>query len=197
MITTRQIEKLWVSRSHERLLTEVLSARPEASLRLSAELVTPASVAALALVRLDELAQGNAAIAATFVRVILAAQEADGGWGSPVTTAVCVRALLCGRGHGESIDRGIKYLANLQKPDGIWPLIPIRRAEADPFVSAFVLFQLGEHLLFQQAVRFEDALEWFRRNEANLDVETARLWRHASMRCMTPRRPGAMPTAWS
>jgi len=197
MMTARQIEKLWTARLHVKLLTEVLSSRPEASVRLHTELASPASVAAVSLIRLDELAQSTAPIVSTFVRVIVAAQEADGGWGSAVSTSVCLRALMCGNGHGLAIERGLQYLANLQKPEGIWPLIPIRRAEADPFVSAFVLLQLGDQRAFQQAVRFEAALEWFSNNELKLDAETRRLWRHASLRCLVHRNPGAMPVAWS
>src|SRR2546428_386722 len=84
-------------------------------------------------------------------RALLAAQNVnDGGWGDPVVTALCVRALLCGRGNGPSIDFGLRYLANLQKTEGVWPAGPIRRLPADPAASAFVLFQLGDRPHFRR-----------------------------------------------
>jgi hypothetical protein len=54
---------------------------------------------------------------------------------------------------------------------------------ADPYVSAFILLQLGDHPAFRQAVRFFDALNWFEANEATLDADARRLWDRASLRC--------------
>ena len=137
----------------------------------------------MAVVRLDELAQGYVPLYSRLVRAILSAQESDGGWGDPVTTALCLRALLCGGGNGIVIDRGMVYLANLQKAEGIWPNLPLRRMPADAHASAFVLHQLGDSPAFRRAVRFSEAVEWFGANADRLDEETMLLWESAAYRC--------------
>jgi hypothetical protein len=183
MITVRQMERLWQAKSYERLFRELLAARPEASLRMQLELGRSIPTAALAIIRLDELSQGYVPLYSQLVRTVLNDQHADGGWGDPMTTAICLRALMCGQGHGVAIDRGLHYLANMQKPEGIWPNVPIRRMPADPYVSAFILLQLGDKPAFRQAVRFFDALNWFEANESGLDPDARRMWDRASTRC--------------
>ena len=131
MFTVRQIERHWESKAYERLFAELVAARPEASLRLGIDIARPVPAAALAVVRLDELTQSHAKLYPKLIKTVVAAQEADGGWGDLVTTALCLRALLCGQGNGPSIDRGMKYLADLQKSEGIWPNVPIRRMPAE------------------------------------------------------------------
>ena len=199
MITVKQLERLWKARSHGRMIKELLASRPENSTRLEVELAAPVPAAALAIVRLDELSQGHVPLYGKLLRRVLSGQEADGGWGDPLTTAICLRALLAGRGHGIAIDRGLFYLANMQKSEGIWPKVPFRRLPADAYVSAFVLLQLGDKPQFRGAVRFFDALDWFESHEQELDAETRRLWDHASARCQCPRpqldRP--QPALWS
>src|SRR5438046_4697757 len=142
MQTLRQIERLWSTRQDGRLSRELLAARPEYSARRLTERSASVPCAALALIRLDELNQGHRPVNQTLIRAIIAAQEGDGGWGDPLVSAICLRALLCNGGHGLSIDRGISYLAELQKPDGLWPAIAVLRTASDPFVSAFILFNL-------------------------------------------------------
>ncbi|HTL29264.1 MAG TPA: hypothetical protein VL282_08585 [Tepidisphaeraceae bacterium] len=199
MVTVKQIEKLWKAESHGRLFRELVANRPEASVRLEAELpASPVSAAAMAMIRLDELSQSHVPFHQKLLHHVLSRQEADGGWGDPMATALCMRALLAGRGHGQSIDRGLLYLANLQKSEGIWPKVPIRRMESDPFVSAFILYQLGASGQFRSAVRFFDALNWFESNEPRLDAETRRLWDHASIRCQIERTLARVqPNIWS
>jgi len=198
MMTVRHIEKLWNADSHARLLREMLTGRPEASLRLESEMSGPLPAAAMALLRLDELAQSHVPLYDKLLKRILSAQDADGGWSDPITTALCLRALFGGRGQGLAINRGLFYLSQLQKPEGIWPNVPIRRMPADPFVSAFVLLQLGSDPRFRAAVRFIDALNWFESNEHTLDAETRRLWDHAAMRCTINRAaPVQQMLSWS
>lgn len=183
MVTVRHIEKLWNGGQLDRLMAEILGSRPEASQRLRCELSGKLGAAAMALVRLDELAQAHVPLYSRLVKLILAEQESDGGWGDPLVTAICLRALIAGRGDGVAIERGLLYLAQLQKADGIWPKIPLRRMPADAFVSAFILFQLGGDERFVSSVRFKDALDWFAANQMSLDAETRRLWSHAAARC--------------
>ncbi|HEY7118238.1 MAG TPA: hypothetical protein VH475_16745 [Tepidisphaeraceae bacterium] len=182
MQTTRQIERLWNARQYDRLVRELLAARPEFSHRLVVELSKAVPVAALALIRLDELSQGYHSLNQTLIRTILAAQEGDGGWGDPLLTALCLRALMCNRGQGIAIDRGLNYLSDLQKSEGAWPAVPIRRTAADAYVSAFVLFQLGDQEAFRTVIRFDAAVKWLAQNQASLDDDSQRLWRRASLR---------------
>ena len=189
MMTVRHIEKLWNAKTFQRLFRDMLAGRAEASLRLEVELSGPLPAAAMALIRLDELAQAHVPLYSKLLKAILAAQEADGGWGDPLTTALCLRALLAGRGQGVAIDRGLSYLAEMQKPEGFWPKLPFRRMPADPFVSAFILLQLGGDVRFREAIRFIDALNWFDGHEHSLDAEAHRLWDHASIRCQMHRAP--------
>ncbi len=183
MITVRQIDRLWGSKAFGRLFRELLSARPEASLRLEMELGRPTPTAALAVIRLDELTQSYVPLYTRLLQTVLNDQQSDGGWGDPMTTALCIRALTCGQGNGLAIERGLDYLAALQKPEGIWPAIPIRRMPADAFASAFILLQLGDRPEFRQSIRFSSALAWFEQNESTLDPDTQKLWGRANLRC--------------
>ncbi len=183
MMTVRQIERLWNSKEFARLSRDLLVGRPEASLRLEVELGRPMGVAALGIIRLDELNQTATPLYARLVQIILQEQRPDGGWGDVVTTAMCLRALLLGRGRGTAVEMGLNYLASLQKTDGGWPGIPIRRMPTDPYASAFVLMQLGQNPAFQPAIRFLDAWTWLSGHEADLDADAKKLWERARVRC--------------
>src|SRR6185437_9073209 len=134
-------------------------------------------------VRLDELDQSHVKLYSKLIKTLVAAQETDGGWGDLITTALCLRALLCGEGNGVAIERGLAYLAGLQKSEGIWPNIPIRRMPADAYVSVLVLYQLGDQPAFRQAVRLADAGHWFALHDQSLDDETRALWNRVRIRC--------------
>ena len=187
MLTVRQIERLWNSKAYRRLAQDLLTGRPEASVRLETGFARSLPVAALALIRMDELAQSYHSFYRTLLNVLIVSQEADGGWGDVLTTALCVRALTCGDGQGVAVERGLAYLAQLQKSEGVWPQIPLRRMPADGFVSAFVLFELGDVEGFRRAVRVADALDWFAGNLPTLDADTRRLFDRAAAKCR-PRR---------
>jgi len=182
MITVRQIDRLWTAKAHDRLLQQLISPRPESSVRLMSQLTGPLPAAAMAIIRLDELSQSFVLLYSQLVRTILNAQRPDGGWGDVLTTAICLRALLGGNGNGAAIDRGVSFLAELQKPEGIWPNMPVRRMPVDPFVSAFVLFRLGDCKAFHQAIRSDDVFDWFESNKLALDEPTSTLWSHAKHR---------------
>ena len=183
MTTVRQIERLWNSRSYERICRDLLANRPESSLRLEIELSPRSAAAAIALIRLDELNQAHVPLYSQLVKALISFQLLDGSWDDPMTTSLSLRALLNGQGAGFAIERALPYFTNLQKPEGIWPNIPLRRMPADPYVSAFILYQLGPSPRFRSAVRFLDALNWFEQNEPHLDPESRRLWDRASLRC--------------
>jgi hypothetical protein len=136
----------------------------------------------MTVIRLDELSQPFVPLYGELIRTLIKAQRPEGGWGDVVTTALCLRALMCGNGNGDAIDRGLEFLAGLQKPEGIWPNIPARRMPVDPFASAFLLARLGDMPAFRQAVDMDQATAWFVENEIALDEQTRRLWTHAKRR---------------
>src|SRR5262245_56345724 len=98
MMTVRHIEKLWDAKCYVRLCEELLSSRPERDVRLAGRMNLAPAVAALAIIRLDELSQWHVPLYGKLVRRMLSFQEEDGGWADPLTTALCLRALICGRG---------------------------------------------------------------------------------------------------
>lgn len=197
MITLRQIERLFNEHQFRRLYQELMTGRPEGQARLEAEFAKPVPVAALGVIRLDELTQSHTALSRRFLGVILTSQQADGGWGEPAVTALCLRALMTCSGQGPAIDRGLRYLANLQKPEGIWPREPFRRMPADALVSAFVLLELGDRPEFRSAVRFDDAVDWFAVNAAAMDPAAKTLWSHAAMRCRLTVANARLATLWA
>ena len=192
MITVRQIQRLWDAKAYTKLVEQLTAPRPAASKRLTDHLCAfgggAVAAAAVAVIRLDELNQPFVPVYSDLVRQILAAQLPDGGWGDVLLAAMCIRALLCGQGHGIAIDRGLTQLADLQKPEGIWPSIPVRRMPADVYDSALVLSQLGDSEKFRSAVRFDDALDWFQNNELALDSDSAKLWAGVKRRMLAFRR---------
>ena len=200
MITVRQLDRDWNARHYEKLFRELTAFRPEASFRFEFENNRSTPAAAMALIRLEELAQSHVPLYGRLVRAVLAAQDQrDGGWGDPMVTALCLRALMAGKGNGIAVERGLSFLANLQKEEGAWPCVPIRRMTADGYVSAFILYELGDSPEFREAVRFDDAVRWFERREHTLDERTRDLWQRARLRCrlrlVAHEQPLAM--AWS
>jgi hypothetical protein len=191
MITIRQIERSWTARTYEKLFRELVATRPEAAFRFEHEQGRAIPAAAMAVIRLDELSQSYVPLCAKLVRAVIAGQEADGGWGDAMTTALCLRALLCSGGDGVAVERGLQYLANLQKLEGVWPAVPLRRMPADGFASAFVLYELGDDARFRDAVHFDAAVRWFEQHEGALDPQAKHLWDRARHRCRSTAPPPA------
>ena len=186
MVTVKQIERSWSGQQYERLYRGLVSCRPEADLNLDFDANWSIPAAAIALIRMDELSQSHVPLYRQLLKMLLAAQQIDGGWIDPATTALALRALLCGAGNGLAIERGMAFLANLQKPEGLWPRFPLRRMPEDALVSAFIVFELGGQPAFQSAVRVDDLAAWFDANEPFLDKATRDLWRQAARRCRAP-----------
>jgi len=196
MQTVKQIERLWNGRRYEALLSQLVACRTDAQfvpLLQAGPIAIPA--AAMAIVRLDEFGQSGAPIYHKLLICLLASQDADGGWGDPILTALCLRALLGSRGAGEAIDRGLAYLATLQKDEGIWPRIPFRRMPGDALTSAIVLYQLSHEPRFRDAVAFDDTVQWFDLNVSQLDPQTRKLWYSIRLRCGINRQRTA--TLWT
>jgi hypothetical protein len=186
MITLRQLERHFTQYQFRRLYQELVTGRPEAAAGLEVILSRVVPIAALGLIRLDELTQSHTSLYRRLLNVVLTSQQKDGGWGDPAITALCTRALLCGNGHGAATACGFAYLASLQKEEGIWAKDPIKRLPPDPQTSAFILLQLGDQLSFRTAVRFEDAIDFFTQHQHQLDPQTRQLYHHAAARCRIP-----------
>jgi len=197
MMTVRQIERLWTSKAYPRLLHTLITPRPEAALRLESDLEARASAAAISLIRLEELNQTHTEMYRTLLKALIAFQQLDGSWSDPLTTSLCLRALLACHGSGRAVDLALGYLSNLQKDEGIWPNEPIRRMPADAYVSAFILYQLSSYEQFRRVVRFADAVSWFEQNEATLDPATRDLWNRARLRCYPRQVCGQPALIWS
>src|SRR3954471_16590181 len=106
MITLRQIERLFDDHQHRRLYRELIAGRPEASIALESTLARVVPIAALGLMRLDELSQSHTTLSRRLLNVILTSQQPDGGWGDPMVTALCIRALLTASGQGPAVACG-------------------------------------------------------------------------------------------
>ena len=85
MMTVRQISRLWIAKSYPRLSQELLVARQEASFEIKG-LDRPCAVAALAVIRMDELSQSHLPLYSSLVRSVMAAAKAAGS--SPATKVV-------------------------------------------------------------------------------------------------------------
>jgi hypothetical protein len=176
------MQRLWDARQYGRLLDDLIALRIEALAVKELADRPCAAAAAIALIRLEELNQPHVSLCPMLIRAIISQQEADGGWGDVAVTALCLRALSLWQGHGVAVERGLKYLANLQQPTGLWPKIPIRRMAADPLVSAFVLLQLGDNVLFRETVDFDAAVAWFQNHVMQAESTAQTLWSHARPR---------------
>lgn len=148
MLTLRQIERFWNDSDFPRLARELLNGRVEFSLKTLADYSHRLPVAALAVIRIDEFGQSFHPAVQNFLRVLISAQNPDGSWGTdggdPAITALVLRALSTGRGQGVAIERGVIYLTQLQKADGMFPRVPIGRTDGDEFVTALTLHHLAQ-----------------------------------------------------
>lgn len=183
MLTVRQIERLYSARDFSRLLHDLTSHRADALIRWDARANRATLAAAMAAARLDELSQAHHPYCGKMIQVVIAAQEADGGWGDPLSTALCLRALLAGKGHGVAVERGLAYLAALQQDEGAFPAGPFRRMPSDGHVTAAVLYLLAEFPAFASSVRLADAADWLDHELKTLDDATRVIWRHGGLRC--------------
>ena len=195
MTTVKQLERTWTAKQYERLYKDLVECRAEAGLAFEFEADWSLPAAAMAVVRMDELSQAHVPLCRQLIGALLGRQLADGSWGDPAVTALCLRALLCSQGSGDAVARAVAFFAKLQKPEGLWPKFPVRRMAEDPYVSAFIAYQLGDQSAFRAAVRMDDLIQWFELNEPFLDEKTRALWNHAARRCVGRGRTAAL--VWS
>ena len=194
MITVRQMERFLNARDYARILHDLTSQRADALIRWEAQASRHTLAAAMCVIRLDELNCAAHPLASKLIAAVLASQEADGGWGDALSTALCLRALLAGRGDGVAVDRGLAFLANLQQDEGAFPAGPFRRMPADSHASAAVLYLLAELPAAWGSIDLSATLSWLQCNAYALDTATRALLRHAALRCQVGQAvagPGA------
>lgn len=191
MMTVRMIERTYCAKDFSRLLHDLTSHRADALVQWDARASRATLAAAMVVIRMEELSQAHHPFAAKLLRVILGAQEADGGWGDPLTTALCLRALLASRGDGPAIARGLAYLAAVQHEEGAFPAGPFRRMPADAHVTAAICYFLGEYATVWESVHMNAAADWLDHQSSTMSDATRVLWRHGSLRCRirTPQQP--------
>jgi hypothetical protein len=143
----------------KRVIGELVGQRADLPDWLAAELGGSAvAVASVALIRLSELEQTQSPIFEGLVRQLLIAQEADGGWGAAMPTALAIRALSSVPAAAEAVDRAAAHLARQQRPDGHWPAVPHHRMPSEPIATAFVLAQIGRNRQFASKINLEAAI---------------------------------------
>lgn len=182
MTTVRQMERFWGAKDYNRMLSECLETRSEAPILRLGDLSGAPAAAAMGIIRLDELSQPQSPLYRRLLETLLASQQADGGWGDVIVTALCLRALLCCSGDGIAIQRGLAYLSALQQLEGTWPRVPLRRFPADPAVSAYVVSQLADNTPAVESLHLAKTMRWLEEHKSDLTPETQRLWRSTSTR---------------
>jgi len=182
MLTIRGIERFWNSKETAALLRELIGMRIEKGVAGDLAGRAPAAAAALSLIRIDEWQKNASPLCGTLIRAVLSAQEADGGWGDVLVTALCVRALSLSNGAGHSIERGLAYLANLQQPAGSWPRVPLRRMSADETTTAFVLMQLADLPIFWERIQAEEAFDYLAGCDLTHEPDAALFYNAARLR---------------
>ncbi len=175
MFTPRQLDRLWNQHRYADISSLCMEMRAEGSPRLLRELEGPVAAAALGLIRLDEISQPGHPLAVHFLRRVLLSQQPDGSFGSPLVTALCLRALLICKGDGLAVHRGMEHLAALQREDGLWPQAPVQRMPSDPLVTAFILHNLLPFEAFRSTVRVEEALRALQSLKLSGDPEARHL----------------------
>ena len=205
MMTIRMIERTFGAKDYSRLLHDLTSHRADALIRWDAQAARPTLAAAMGAIRMDELSQAHHPLSGKLLAVVLGSQDADGGWGDPLSTALCLRALMANKGHGPAVDRGLAYLAAVQHETGAFPAGPFRRMTADAHTTSAILYLLGEFELTWDHTNAVAAADWLDANPEAIDDATRVLWRHGSLRCRhrPPTRPahrrsvGTGSTKWA
>jgi hypothetical protein len=183
MMNVRMIDRAYAARDFSRLLHDLTSHRADALVQWDPQASRPVLAAAMSAIRLDELSQAHHPFCGKLLQIVLKAQEADGGWGDPLTSALCLRALMANRGDGVAIERGLAYLAALQQEEGSFPAGPFRRMPADAHVTAAILYFLGEYAAVYQSIHVSAAADWLNSHTPTMNDATRVLWRHGKLRC--------------
>ncbi|MDW8263074.1 MAG: hypothetical protein RMJ35_11160 [Phycisphaerales bacterium] len=181
MTTIRQLDRLWNAKEHSRLVAEIAVGRPEL-LAVARHLLGPVAAAAVGVIRLDELGQAHQPLSGRLIRTLLASQHEDGSWGDLAVTVLALRALRCGGGSGQAVQRALDFLQSQQELTGGWPYQPVGRMPPDPLMTAFVLLTLADDPMIAARLSFPAAAAWLRGQLARLDAPIRRLAERAIRR---------------
>lgn len=199
MLSVTQIQKLFNSRDHARMLTSLADNGTALPLPLQARLTQPAATAGLGLRRLTELSYGPTALSRDMTDALLDTQLPDGSFTGPVghdplTTAAAAAGLaavlreqrsLPGAATdprvAQALDHALAALAGMQDAQGLFLHSDDRTKQDRALTSAFVLFLLARLPGFRETCRFADLMTWFDERADRLDEETAQLYHMASL----------------
>lgn len=162
MTTVRQMDGLWNDGQGKKLCAELARFRPDVPECVTADLGGSAvATAALSMIRLQELSQTRTSLYRALLARVLVTQEADGGWGDTLATALAARALLNDAEGRSAGMKAIILLASVQKEDGTFPrstLPALRRLEGDTLTTAFVLAHLARLADVGHRLQMESAI---------------------------------------
>ncbi|MEZ6191253.1 MAG: hypothetical protein R3C45_08175 [Phycisphaerales bacterium] len=203
MLSVTQIQKLFNSQDHTRMITSLADNGAALPLPLQARLTQPAATAGLGLRRLTELTYGPTSLSRDMIDALLDTQLPDGSFPGqvdhdPLTTAAAAAGLAAtlreqrpapGTTPGsvpdphtaQALDHALTALAGMQDGEGLFRHGDDRTEQDRALTSAFVLFLLARLPGFREACRFADLMTWFDERADRLDEDTAQLYHMASL----------------
>ncbi len=201
MLSVTQIQKLFNSRDHARMIASLADNGTALPLPLQARLTQHAAAAGLGLRRLTELTYGPTSLSRDMIDALLNAQLPDGSFPGPIdhdplTTAAAVSGLaavlreqraVSAQGPApdprmaQALDHAIAALAAAQDAQGLFRYSDDRTEQDRALTSAFVLFLLARLPEFRESCRFADLMTWFDEHADRLDEDTAQLYHMASL----------------
>lgn len=194
MLSATQIQKLFQSGDHARMITNLADNGVALPLPLQSRLSQPAATIGLGLRRVSELTYGSTSLSREMTDTLLDAQLPDGSFpGSvdrdPLTTAAAAAGLAATLREQaipdprlpQALEQTLAALAAMQDPQALFRHSDDRTEQDRALTSAFVLFLLARLPGFREACRFADLMTWFDEHADRLDEDTAQLYHMASL----------------
>jgi hypothetical protein len=197
MLSVTQIQKLFNSRDHARMITSLADNGAALPLPLQARLTQPAATAGLGLRRLTELTYGPTSLSRDMIDALLESQLSDGSFPGqvdhdPLTTAAAAAGLAATLREqkpgsnpdprtAQALEHALASLAGMQDAEGLFRHSDDRTEQDRALTSAFVLFLLARLPGFRENCRFADLMTWFDERADRFDEDTAQLYHMASL----------------
>lgn len=199
MLSVTQIQKLFNSQDHTRMITSLADNGAALPLPLQARLTQPAATAGLGLRRLTELTYGPTSLSRDMIDSLLNTQLPDGSFPGqvdhdPLTTAAAAAGLAATLREQrpapgstpdprstQALENALASLAGMQDAEGLFRHSDDRTEQDRALTSAFVLFLLARLPGFRETCRFADLMTWFDERADRLDEDTAQLYHMASL----------------
>lgn len=199
MLSVTQIQKLFNSQDHTRMITNLADNGAALPLPLQARLTQPAATAGLGLRRLTELTYGPTSLSRDMIDSLLDTQLPDGSFPGqvdhdPLTTAAAAAGLAATLREQrpapgstpdprstQALENALASLAGMQDAEGLFRHSDDRTEQDRALTSAFILFLLARLPGFRETCRFADLMTWFDERADRLDEDTAQLYHMASL----------------